>query len=141
MILYIGNNQFPINYANSVVNYQDAVPSFNLYFSVPNETQTYFETLAYALLDTSEIKIIRDNGDEYNFEDYSPIEFVQNYADNTVDIQVHLSKPFNIDRDIDMQKMINGIQESEPVQEPDEPLVYYPTDEEMRGPEPSDEDI
>lgn len=134
MILQIGNTDFPLNYANSVVHYQDAVPTFNLYFSVPNESKTYFEPLAYALLDLSQVKIFRDNGEEYDFEDYSPVEFVENYADDTLDIQVHLAKPFELG-DKAMQKMINGEQEAEPVDEPAEPLVYYPTDEEMRGPE------
>ena len=105
MILQIGNSQFPIKYSNSVVNYQDAIPTFNLYFAVPNDSKAYFEPLAYALLDMSSIKIIRNNNDEYTFENYSPVEFVENYADDSVDIQVHLSKPFNMERDDDIQNI------------------------------------
>jgi hypothetical protein len=89
------------------VHYQDATPTFNLYFSVPNESKTYFEPLAYALLDLSSVKLFRDNGEEYNFEGYSPVEFVENYSDDTLDIQVHLAKPFELG-DVAMQRMIDG---------------------------------
>lgn len=141
MQLSVGQHIFTLNYANSVVNYEDGNPIFHLYISITNNVQNLFENLVtdfFTNFDT--LSIIKENADPVLFEGYEVRELVENYSDSVDDIQIHLVKPiFEGSNILNMETALNipdpDIPEIEYEEGPEQITPAYFSEEEILGPE------
>lgn len=134
MILLINETEYPVSYANTVVNYTDSIPQFNFYVAIPDGAANY-ESIAYELMNPANMKLVTNNNVEYTFEGFTPESFVQNYGDDMIDVQIHMVKPFDSQHDSKLQRDLNYTPVEEVVDADAEPVEVQYTDEEMKGPE------